>query len=127
MRALIQRVAWAEARIGEEVVGWIDRGLLVYVGVACGDGPPDARRLAEKVASLRVFDDAEGKLNLSVRDVAGGVLAVSNFTLLADARKGRRPAFSAAARGTTSPTLNAVSPGFRILTSSTTVPLTTLR
>jgi len=80
-----------------QVAGRIERGLLVYVGVGTGDTPADAERLAEKVAFLRIFPDAEGKLNLSVRDVRGGVLVVPNFTLLADARKGRRPAFDRAA------------------------------
>jgi len=101
MRALIQRVKWASVEVvtdcGMQVVGRIDRGVLVYVGVAVGDEASHVRRLAEKVANLRVFPDAEGKLNLSVRDTRGGVLAVSNFTLLADACKGRRPTFVAAA------------------------------
>jgi D-tyrosyl-tRNA(Tyr) deacylase len=79
------------------VTGKIDRGLLVYLGVAQGDTEEDARYLAEKIAALRIFDDAEGKMNLSVQDVRGGVLAVSQFTLLADARKGRRPSYSGAA------------------------------
>jgi len=101
MRALIQRVKWASVEVvkdsGMHVVGRIEHGLLVYVGVAVGDEASHAGRLAEKVANLRVFPDAEGKLNLSVRDTRGGVLVVSNFTLLGDARKGRRPAFVAAA------------------------------
>ncbi len=97
MRALVQRVDWAEVLVAGQVAGQIDRGLLVYVGVAVGDTEADAARLAEKVAQLRVFEDDGGKLNLSCQDVRGGVLAVSNFTLLADTRKGRRPAFAAAA------------------------------
>ena len=97
MRALVQRVDWAEVLVGGQIAGQIDRGLLVYVGVAAGDTEADAARLAEKVAQLRVFEDDGGKMNLSCRDVRGGVLAVSNFTLLADTRKGRRPAFTAAA------------------------------
>ena len=97
MRALVQRVDWAEALVAGQIVGQVDRGLLVYVGVAAGDTEADAARLAEKVAQLRVFEDDGGKLNLSCKDVRGGVLAVSNFTLLADTRKGRRPAFTAAA------------------------------
>jgi D-tyrosyl-tRNA(Tyr) deacylase len=97
MRALVQRVAWAEVEVDGVVVGRIERGLLVYLGVDAEDAEPHAVRLAEKVTHVRIFDDAEGKLNLSVRDVRGGVLVISNFTLLADARKGRRPAFEAAA------------------------------
>jgi len=97
MRAVIQRVAWAEVEVDGRVVGRIERGLLVYAGVGVGDRQAEARWLAEKVANLRIFTDEEGKLNLSVRDVGGRVLAISNFTVLADARKGRRPAFVAAA------------------------------
>lgn len=97
MRALVQRVNWAEVLVAGQIAGRVDRGLLVYVGVAAGDTEADAARLAEKVAQLRVFEDDGGKLNLSCKDVRGGVLAVSNFTLLADTRKGRRPAFTAAA------------------------------
>ena len=97
MRVLVQRVDWAEVLVAGQVAGQIDRGLLVYVGVAAGDTEADAARLAEKVAQLRVFEDDGGKMNLSCQDVRGGVLAVSNFTLMADTRKGRRPAFTAAA------------------------------
>ncbi len=97
MRALVQRVRSAEVNADGSVLGRIGRGLLIYVGVAASDCPEDARRLAERVAGLRIFEDAEGKLNRSGRDVGGDVLAVSNFTLLADARKGRRPSFAAAA------------------------------
>lgn len=97
MRALVQRVDWAEVMVAGRVVGRIDHGLLVYVGVAVGDTAADAVRLAEKVAQLRIFEDDDGKMNKSCQDVRGGVLAVSNFTLLADTRKGRRPAFTAAA------------------------------
>jgi len=97
MRGMIQRVAWAEVEIAGRVVGRIERGLLVYLGVGQGDTAGDARWLAGKVCDLRVFEDGGGKLNLSIRDVDGGVLAVPNFTLLGDARKGRRPSFVAAA------------------------------
>ncbi|MBN1553882.1 MAG: D-tyrosyl-tRNA(Tyr) deacylase [Phycisphaerae bacterium] len=93
MRALIQRVDWAEVEVAGEILGRIEKGLLVYVGVAVSDTPADAEALGTKVAHLRIFEDAEEKLNLSVGDVAGAVLVIPNFTLQADARKGRRPAF----------------------------------
>ena len=97
MRAVIQRVRRARVEVDGVVVGQIEAGLLVYVGVAVGDTGGQAERMAEKVAKLRVFGDESGKLNKTVQDVRGGVLAVPNFTLLADARKGRRPSFAAAA------------------------------
>lgn len=96
MRAVVQRVSQAEVVVSERSVGRIARGLLVLVGVAGDDETQDAERLAEKVCELRVFEDDEGKMNLGVRDVGGGILAVSQFTLLGDARKGRRPSFAAA-------------------------------
>lgn len=97
MRAVVQRVSQAAVTVEGNVVGAIGAGLLVLLGVARGDGPEDARLLADKVAGLRVFDDAEGKMNLSLQDVGGQVLAVSQFTLLGDTRKGRRPSYSEAA------------------------------
>ncbi|MDR2052302.1 MAG: D-tyrosyl-tRNA(Tyr) deacylase [Treponema sp.] len=97
MRAVVQIVRDASVEAGGKISGKIDRGLLVYLGVARGDAPSDADYLAEKTAALRIFDDGENKMNLSVRDVGGGVLVVSQFTLLADARKGRRPSYSNAA------------------------------
>ena len=97
MRALVQRVAWAEVEADGQIAGRIEEGILVYVGVGVGDTVDKAGWLAEKVANLRIFEDEADKLNRSVRDVHGGVMVVSNFTLLADARKGRRPAFAAAA------------------------------
>jgi D-aminoacyl-tRNA deacylase len=99
MRALVQRVHWAEVEVAGVIVGQIGHGLLVYAGIAPADTPADARNLAQKVVNLRIFGDDAGKLNLSVQDARGGVLAISNFTLLADARKGRRPEFSSAASG----------------------------
>jgi D-tyrosyl-tRNA(Tyr) deacylase len=86
-----------EGSLPGRISGKIDRGLLVYLGVAGDDTEDDARRLAEKIAFLRIFEDSEGKMNLSVQDSGGGILAVSQFTLLADVRKGRRPYYGAAA------------------------------
>ena len=97
MRVVIQRVSRAAVAIGGETVAEIGRGLLLLVGVAQGDGQEEARRLAAKAAELRIFSDAAGKFNLSLLDVGGQALVVSQFTLLADARRGRRPSFSAAA------------------------------
>lgn len=97
MRAVVQRVSRAAVRVENEEVGVIGAGLLVLLGVARGDTSEDARLLAEKVAGLRIFDDADGKMNYSLQDVGGEVLAVSQFTLLGDARQGRRPSYSEAA------------------------------
>jgi D-tyrosyl-tRNA(Tyr) deacylase len=94
----VQRVSRAEVRVDGAVTGAVGRGLLVLLGVADGDGEEQARFLADKVAALRIFEDAAGKMNLAVQDVGGGVLVVSQFTLLGDARKGNRPSFTAAAR-----------------------------
>lgn len=96
MRAVIQRVDRAEVRVAGEVVGRIGVGLCVLVGVAAEDTEEDAAALAEKVVGLRVFEDGQGKMNRSVLEAAGGVLAVSQFTLLGDVRKGKRPGFAAA-------------------------------
>ncbi|MCL2700974.1 MAG: D-aminoacyl-tRNA deacylase [Phycisphaerae bacterium] len=100
MRALVQRVHWAEVEVASVVVGQVRQGLLVYAGVAPADTVADAQTLAQKIVNLRIFSDDDGKLNRTLQDVRGGVLAISNFTLLADARKGRRPAFTAAATAT---------------------------
>lgn len=97
MRAVIQRVERAEVRVGGEVVGRIDAGWLVLLGVATGDSDADADRLADKVAKLRAFSDDSGKMNRDVREVGGSVLVVSQFTLLGDCRQGRRPSFTGAA------------------------------
>ncbi len=97
MRAVVQRVSRAQVRVDATVTGSVGRGLLVLLGVARGDGPEDARAMADKLAALRIFEDPDGKMNLSVADVGGGVLIVSQFTLLGDARKGNRPGFSDAA------------------------------
>jgi D-tyrosyl-tRNA(Tyr) deacylase len=93
MRAVVQRVTRAEVRVGGEVVGRIGRGLLVLVGAGAGDEAADVAYLAEKVVNLRIFEDEEGKMNRSLLEVGGGLLAVSQFTLYGDARKGRRPSF----------------------------------
>lgn len=92
----MQRVSRAEVRVRGEVVGRVARGLLVYLGIGAGDGPKDAQYIAEKVAGLRVFEDAAGKMNLDVGTVGGAVLLVSQFTLYGDVRKGRRPSFDGA-------------------------------
>ncbi|UCH36049.1 MAG: D-tyrosyl-tRNA(Tyr) deacylase [Armatimonadota bacterium] len=97
MRAVVQRAAWAKVAVGEKVTGEIGCGLAVLVGVQVGDTPEDAAYLSDKIAGLRVFEDADGKMNLSLQDVGGAILAVSNFTLLGDCRKGRRPSFTEAA------------------------------
>jgi D-tyrosyl-tRNA(Tyr) deacylase len=98
VRAVLQRVRWAEVEVDGRLLGRIERGLLVYVGIGPDDRADHAQWLARKVAELRIFEDDDGKLNRSVRTVGGGVLAIPNFTLMADARKGRRPAFVGAAR-----------------------------
>ncbi|MDY0268491.1 D-aminoacyl-tRNA deacylase [Trichloromonas sp.] len=97
MRAVLQRVASAHVEVDGKRVGEIGRGLLILLGVEQGDGAEDVRYLAEKSAQLRIFEDAAGKMNLSLADVGGQALVVSQFTLLADCRKGRRPGFSRAA------------------------------
>ena len=93
MRALIQRVTHAKVTVNEEVVGAIDHGLLIFLGVAKGDPPAAIETLADKVTGLRIFSDDDGKMNRSVMDVGGAALVVSQFTLLADCKKGRRPSY----------------------------------
>ena len=96
MRALVQRVAWAKVELAEspgEVTGAIDRGLLVYLGAGKGDGDAQRAYVLQKVISLRIFEDDAGKMNLSVEDVGGALLVVSQFTLYGDVRRGRRPSF----------------------------------
>ena len=98
MRVVIQRCSRAEVRIAGAVVGKINRGFLLLVGVADGDTQHEADVLAKKVVQMRVFEDAEGKMNLSLHDVSGAILSISQFTLYADCRKGNRPSFIRAAR-----------------------------
>jgi D-tyrosyl-tRNA(Tyr) deacylase len=97
MKAVVQRVTEARVRVQEEPVGEIGRGLCVLLGVARGDGPAEATRLAEKVARLRIFGDDQGRFDRSLLDVGGEALVVSQFTLIADPAKGNRPDFSQAA------------------------------
>src|ERR1700704_1396532 len=97
MRAVIQRVSRAKVTVNGEITGEIGNGLLVLLGVATGDTNVDADYLAEKIVGLRIFEDPDGKMNLSVADTAGAVLVVSQFTLYGDVRRGKRPSFDAAA------------------------------
>ncbi len=98
MRAVIQRVMRASVAVNDQITGEIGRGFAVLIGVEDGDTEADLKYIEDKVPNLRVFEDAEGKMNRSLADVGGAILAVSQFTLLGDAREGRRPSFIAAAR-----------------------------
>ncbi len=97
MKALLQRVTGASVSVGDEIVGRIGRGLVIFVGVADGDTEKDAQYLAQKTVSLRIFSDEVGRFNLSALDIKGELLVVSQFTLLANTKKGRRPSFIEAA------------------------------
>jgi D-tyrosyl-tRNA(Tyr) deacylase len=97
MRAVVQRVSRAEVRVEGKATGSVGTGLVVLLGVGREDGEEDARLLADKVAALRIFEDGAGKMNLAVGEVGGGLLVVSQFTLLGDVRKGNRPSFTEAA------------------------------
>ena len=97
MRAVIQRVAEARVSVGEEIVSGIGRGLCILLGIGVNDSEKDAESLASKIGSLRIFEDEQGKMNRSVREIRGDLLVVSQFTLYGDCRKGNRPSFSAAA------------------------------
>ncbi|MBE6045244.1 MAG: D-tyrosyl-tRNA(Tyr) deacylase [Clostridiales bacterium] len=98
MRAVVQRVTNSSVTVDEQITGKIGKGLMVLIGVEDGDTEKDAEYIAKKVTALRVFDDAEGVMNLSVQDIGGEILAVSQFTLLGDVRKGNRPSYFTAAR-----------------------------
>lgn len=98
MRVVVQRCSRAEVRISGNAVGRIDRGYMLLVGFTDTDTQAEADLLAKKIAHLRVFEDAEGKMNLSLRDINGAILSISQFTLYADCRKGNRPSFIRAAR-----------------------------
>ena len=97
MRAVVQRVRKSSVTVDDKVTGSIEQGLMVLIGVEEGDNEKDAAYIAKKVSGLRVFDDEEGVMNLSVKDIGGQVLAVSQFTLLGDVRKGNRPSYFTAA------------------------------
>jgi D-tyrosyl-tRNA(Tyr) deacylase len=97
MRAVVQRVSEARVTVSDEITGSIGQGLLVYLGAGKGDQPDTANWMALKLAGLRIFEDSEGKMSLSVSDIAGSVLVVPQFTLYGDVRKGRRPSFDTAA------------------------------
>ena len=98
MRAVLQRVSRAKVTVDDEITGEIGKGILVLLGVGSGDTEAEARQLVEKIVNLRIFDDEDGKMNLSLADVEGELLVVSQFTLYGDAVKGRRPSFIDAAR-----------------------------
>ncbi len=98
MRAVVQRVSSASVTVDNEIVGQIEHGYVVLLGITTGDTHDDVHYLANKIIGLRIFEDDDGKMNLSLEDVGGSVLAVSQFTLYGDCRKGRRPSFIEAAR-----------------------------
>jgi len=98
MRVVLQRVTSASVAIDDQIVARIERGLLVFVGIEESDDASDGQWLADKIARLRIFSDADGQMNLSVRDISGGILLISQFTLHASTQKGTRPSFNRAAR-----------------------------
>ncbi|MDL2205881.1 D-tyrosyl-tRNA(Tyr) deacylase [Eubacteriales bacterium OttesenSCG-928-N13] len=116
MRAVIQRVSRASVAVDGAIVGEIQKGYLALVCVEDGDEQVDAQYMIDKISGLRIFEDAEGKMNLSIQDVQGAALIVSQFTLMGDARKGRRPSFSRAARPDVAvPLLDRVIDGLKML------------
>lgn len=98
MRAVLQRVAYASVKVNGEVVGKTEKGVLLLVGIDSGDDEKDFQYILDKTVNLRIFEDKNDKMNLSVADIGGGVLIIPNFTVYADARKGRRPSFVMAAK-----------------------------
>ena len=114
MRAVVQRVSEARVTVEDQVVGAIDRGFVVLLGITASDGADEVAWLVDKVTNLRVFDDDAGKMNLSLAEVSGSVLLVSQFTIYGDARKGRRPSFVRAAKGPAAERIyDEVAAGFR--------------
>ena len=97
MRALIQRASYGKVSVAGKTIAEIGQGLVILLGIGHGDGEPQAAFLTEKIAGLRIFEDAEGKMNLSLRETGGAAIVVSQFTLYGDTRKGRRPSFTEAA------------------------------
>ena len=98
MRCVVQRVAWAEVRVGEQLAGRIEKGLLAFVGVGPDDDPATAHKLADKLAALRIFADEHGRMNHPLAALGGGVLVISQFTLFGDLSRGNRPSFVGAAQ-----------------------------
>lgn len=99
MKAVVQRVSWAKVSVGGEEIARIDQGFMILLGVGVEDEEQEAKKLAEKIIKLRLFNDEQGKMNRSIKEVEGEILCISQFTLFADTRKGNRPSFTGAAPG----------------------------